>query len=78
VIRITAEELNALAKVMREHQIVDLASGDTRIIMSVNATIPLPGAPVDPMRPIKPASTSPVDLQDLSDEDEELLYASTT
>ena len=76
--RITAPELEALVKVMREYQIVDLASGDTRVILSAMATQQIPGAPVNPMLPIRPASTSPQEAQDLSDEDEELLFASAT
>lgn len=73
--RITAKELEALVKVMREHQVVDLASGDTRIVMSAHATIPMPGAPVDPMRPIAPGSTSPLDKKKLAEEEEDLLFA---
>jgi hypothetical protein len=75
--RITAAELEALVKVMRENQVVDLASGDTRIVMSSYATLPMPGAPVDPMRPIAAASTSPLDATRLADDEEDLLFAST-
>ena len=74
--RITAKELEALVKVMREGGVMDMASGDTRIIMSQNATTLLPGGPLEAMRPVAPASTTPqTTLKDLDDE-EELLFAS--
>lgn len=73
--RMTAAELDAIAKVMREHQIVDFATADTRIILSANATIPVPGAPIEALKPIR-ATQSPLDTQNLSDEDEDLLFAS--
>lgn len=74
--RMTAAELDAIGKVMREHQIVYFESGDTRVTLSANSTLPMPGAPVDPMRPIAPTN-SPLDMQNLSTEDQELLFASS-
>jgi len=74
----TAEELEATAIVMRKYGVMDFATTDTRIILSANAAIPLPGAPLDPLQPIRAASTSPLDAAKLSEEEEELLFASAT
>jgi 3',5'-cyclic AMP phosphodiesterase CpdA len=75
--RITAEELDALATVLRKHGIVDFASGDTRIILSAHAPIlTATGINVDPMRPIEEAHT-PLDKQKLLEEEEDLLFAAT-
>ena len=76
--RMTAKELEDIALVMRKYGIVDFATTDTRVILSANAAIPLPGAPVDPLQPIRPASTSPLDVAAMSDEEEDLLFASAT
>ena len=75
--RISAEYLNEIATVCRKHGIIDMASGDTRIILSANAPIlTSTGINVDPLKPIE-AQQSPMDRVKLTEEEEEILFASS-
>lgn len=76
--RITPEELEALGAVMRKLGVYDLATTDTRIIMSPHAPVlTSQGVNIDPMRPIA-ETHSPLDAAKLADEDEDLLFAAVT
>jgi hypothetical protein len=73
----TAKELEAVAKVMRAYGVMDFATADTRITLSANASVPLPGFPIDPLLPVRASSTSPQTAIDEAQEEDELLFASS-
>ena len=75
--RITPAELRALIVVMRQEGAMDVASGDTRIVLDPNWRKETPVATVPDLRPIVPQKHTPAE-QNLNAEEEALMFASVT
>ena len=71
--RITPDQLRALAQVMIEMGIVDMASGDTRIVLSPHVSERLRASAEPPLEPVEKQAEKAT-----TEEDDELLYASVT